>query len=346
MKENNMKGTLRTLVILTIGLFLLAGLSCKQKEQDKAKRYRIAVIPKGTTHVFWKSIHAGAIKAEQELKAAGVEVEIIWKGPLKEDDRESQIRVVEDFVTAGVTGIVIAPLDDTALRVPIKDAVNNGIPVVIIDSDLKSNDYISFVATDNYIGGKKAGEHLAKILGGKGKVIMLRYQEGSASTMNREQGFMDVLKEKFPEIEVVSASQYGGATTESAYQASENLLAPLRKPDGSLTIDGIFTPNESTTFAMLRALEDSKIAGKVKYVGFDSSDRLVQGLQKGYIHGLVLQDPINMGYLGVKTLVAHLQGNKVEKKIDTGSEVATADNMNDEKIKNLLEPDYKKWLKE
>jgi ribose transport system substrate-binding protein len=341
-----MKEILRTLVILVIGLFLCAGLNCKQEEQDKVKKYRIAVIPKGTTHVFWKSIHAGAIKAEQELKEAGVEVEIIWKGPLKEDDRESQIRVVEDFVTAGVTGIVLAPLDDTALRAPVKDAVNNGIPVVIIDSDLKSENHISFVATDNYIGGKKAGEHLAKILGGKGKVIMLRYQEGSASTMNREQGFLDVLKEKFPGIEIVSTSQYGGATTESAYQASENLLAPLRKSDGSLTIDGIFAPNESTTFGMLRALEDSKIAGKVKYVGFDSSDRLVQGLKKGYIHGLVLQDPINMGYLGVKTLVAHLQGKKVEKKIDTGSEVATAENMNEEKIKNLLEPDYRKWLKE
>lgn len=341
-----MKGILKTVVILVIGAILFVGLSCKQKEQGGAKKYRIAVIPKGTTHVFWKSIHAGAIKAEQELKEAGVDVEIIWKGPLKEDDRESQIRVVEDFVTAGVKGIVLAPLDDTALRAPVKDAVNNEIPVVIIDSDLKSEDYVSFVATDNYVGGRKAGEHLAKILGGKGKVIMLRYQEGSASTMKREQGFLDVLKEKFLGIEVVSASQYGGATTESAYQASENLLAPLRKPDGGLTIDGIFAPNESTTFGMLRALEDSGLAGKVKYVGFDSSDRLVQALNKGYIHGLVLQDPINMGYLGVKTLVANLRGEKVEKKIDTGSEVATAENMNEEKIRNLLEPDFKKWLKE
>jgi ribose transport system substrate-binding protein len=342
-----MKGILRIAAVITIAALVSFWISgCKQKEQQGAKKYRIAVIPKGTTHVFWKSIHAGAIKAEQELKEAGVDVEIIWKGPLKEDDRESQIRVVEDFVTAGVSGIVLAPLDDTALRAPVKDAVNNGIPVVIIDSDLKSDDYVSFVATDNYVGGRKAGEHLANILGGKGKVIMLRYQEGSASTMNREQGFLDVLKENFPQIEVVSASQYGGATTESAYQASENLLAPLRKPDGSLTIDGIFTPNESTTFAMLRALEDSKIAGKVKYVGFDSSDRLVQALKQGYIHGLVLQDPINMGYLGVKTLVAHLQGEQVEKKIDTGSEVATAENMNEEKIKNLLEPDFRKWLKE
>lgn len=337
-----MKKVLGIVVLLAV-VFIAVGCKVKEKAKDK---FRIAVIPKGTTHVFWKSIHAGAIKAEQELKAAGVDVETIWKGPLKEDDRESQIRVVEDFVTQGVSGIVLAPLDDTALRSPVRDAVNNDIPVVIIDSGLKSEDYVSFVATDNYIGGRKGGEHLAKTLGGKGKVIMLRYQEGSASTMEREQGFLDVLKEKYPGVEVVSANQYGGATTESAYQASENLLASLRAADGTLMIDGIFCPNESTTFGMLRALQDSGLAGKVKYVGFDSSDRLVEALQKGQIQGLVLQDPINMGYLGVKIMVAHLKGEQVPKRKDTGSVVATPENMNEPDIKNLLEPDYKKWLKE
>ncbi|HCO93515.1 MAG TPA: sugar ABC transporter substrate-binding protein [Phycisphaerales bacterium] len=333
-------------IVLVVLAVVFASAGCKQKTEESADTYRIAVIPKGTTHIFWKSIHAGAVKAAEELKAAGVNVEIIWKGPLKEDDRESQIRVVEDFVTRGVSGIVLAPLDDAALRMPVKDAVDNDIPVVIIDSGLKSDDYTSFVATDNYIGGTKGGERLAEILGGKGKVIMLRYQEGSASTMNREQGFLDILKEKYPDIEVVSANQYGGATTESAYQSSENLLAPLRTADGKLTIDGIFCPNESTAFAMLRALEDSDLAGKVTYVGFDSSDRLVMGLRSGKIQGLVLQDPINMGYLGVKTLMAHLQGQKVEKRIDTGSAVATPENMDDPKMKNLLEPDFKKWLNE
>jgi ribose transport system substrate-binding protein len=339
-----MKKTLGLIVLVTIAVVFIA-VGCKQKEKDKNK-YRIAVIPKATTHVFWKSIHAGAVKAKQELKEAGLDVEVIWKGPLKEDDRESQIRVMEDFITLGVSGIVLAPLDDTALRRPVKDAVNNGIPVVIIDSGLKSEDYVSFVATDNYIGGRKGGERLAEIMGGKGKVIMLRYLEGSASTREREQGFLDVLKEKYPEIEVVSANQYGGATTESAYRASENLLAPLRTADGKLTIDGIFCPNESTAFSMLRALQDSGLAGKVKYVGFDSSERLVQGLARGEIQGLVLQDPINMGYIGVKTMVKHLQGEKVEKRIDTGSVVATPENMNEPDMKRLLEPDFKKWLNE
>lgn len=341
-----MKKVIAVIVLVALAV-VFTSVGCKKKEAEKSTDvYRIAVIPKGTTHIFWKSIHAGALKAQEELKAAGVNVEVIWKGPLKEDDRESQIQVVENFVTQGVTGIVLAPLDDAALRMPVKEAVDSGIPVVIIDSGLKSEDYTSFVATDNYKGGRKGGERLAEILGGKGKVIMLRYQEGSASTMNREQGFLDVLKEKYPDVEVVSANQYGGATTESAYQASENLLAPLRTADGGLTIDGIFCPNESTAFAMLRALEDGGLAGKVKYVGFDSSDRLVQGLQNGEIQGLVLQDPINMGYLGVKTLVAHMQGQKVEKRIDTGSAVATPENMDDPKMKNLLEPDFKKWLNE
>jgi ribose transport system substrate-binding protein len=261
-----MKRALATVLLVAVAI-VFAAIGCKRKEEGEGK-YRIAVIPKGTTHIFWKSIHAGALKAKQELGDSGLEVEIIWKGPLKEDDRESQIRVVEDLITRGVSGIVLAPSDDVALRMPVRDAVNEGIPVVIIDSGLESQDFTSFVATDNYVGGRKGGQRLAGILDGKGKVIMLRVHEGAASSTKREQGFLDVLKEEYPEIEVVSSNRYGGATTESAYIASENLLAPLRKPDGGLTIDGIFCPNESTSFGMLRALEDSGLAGKVDYVGF------------------------------------------------------------------------------
>jgi len=317
-----------------------ATLSCGQKSGDKAGgKLTIAVIPKGTTHEFWKSVHAGAVKASRELG-----VDIIWKGPLKEDNREAQIAVVENFVTGGVGGIVLAPLDDVALRAPVDEAVNAGIPVVIFDSGLKSEKHVSFVATDNRNGGKIGGAHLAKLLGGTGKVVMLRYAEGSASTMNREEGFLDAMKEN-PGLEVVSANQYGGATTETAYKASENLLAPLRSADGTLSIDGIFCVNESTTFGMLRALQDGGYAGKVKFVGFDSSPKLVEALKKGEIDGLVLQNPMNMGYLGVKTIVAHIKGEKVEKRVDTGATLVTKENMVKPEMKELLSPDLDKWLK-
>ena len=202
--------------MLVLGLCQRRG-RCKKRTTDA-----IAVIPKGTTHEFWKSVHAGAEKAGQELG-----VEIIWKGPLKEDDREEQIKVVETFINMRVKGIVLAPLDDTALVPVVTDAIRAGIPVIAIDSSLKTDQIASFVATDNYRGGKLAGEHLAKLLGGKGKVVMLRYAEGSASTAEREQGFLDAIA-AHKEIEVVSANQYGGATTESAFKASENLLRRTR----------------------------------------------------------------------------------------------------------------------
>jgi ribose transport system substrate-binding protein len=235
-------------------------------------------------------------------------------------------------------------LDNVALRPAVNEAGRNKIPVVIIDSSLDSEKFVSFVATDNRAGGVKAGQHLAALLGGKGRVIVLRFLEGSASTEQRVEGFLESLKAS-PGIEVVSSNQRSGSTAEVAYQASENLLAPFRT-GRALKIDGIFCPNEFTVFAMLRALQDGGLAGKVKLVGFDSSDLLVAAMRKGELHGLVLQDPIGMGYQGVKTMVAHLRGEAVPARIDTGATVATPDNMNDPAVKILLEPDYRKWLKE
>jgi len=296
----------------------------------------IAVIPKGTTHEFWQSIRAGAERAGKELGAT-----IIWRGPLREDDRDSQVSEVEGFVSRGVSGIVLAPLDEAALVQPVNDAVARKIPVVIFDSGLKGDNYVSFVATDNLKGGRMGGERLAQSLGGKGKVILLRYAEGHDSTGKREQGFLEAMKAN-PGIEVVSSNQYAGADVEGAYKKAESVLSNYKKPDGSLGIDGIFTANESSSFATLRVLQDNGWAGKVKFVGFDASPNLVKGLRDGGIDGLVVQDPVKMGYEAVKTMVAHLKGQPVEKRIDTGVHVATKENMTAPEIKALLEPDLKR----
>jgi len=310
----------------------LASSACAKKSPDAAAReartLRIAVIPKGTTHEFWKSIHAGAVQAARELG-----VEVIWKGPQKEDDRAQQITVVEDFISRGVDGIVLAPLDDRALVRPVQDAGREKIPVVIIDSGLQGSDYVSYVATDNYKGGVLAARRLGQLLGGKGRIFLIRYQEGSASTVQREAGFYDTVVKEFPGLSLLVQDQYAGATTETAYQLAENLIS--RFPD----VEGVFTPNESSTFGTLRALQESRLAGKVVFVGFDSSPKLIQGLRDGHLKGLVVQNPAKMGYLGVKTMVAYLRGEPVEKVIDTGVVLATADNMDDPAIKSLLSPD-------
>ncbi len=323
-------------VVVVTSLFAACGSSSSPAESGKAT---IAVIPKGTSHVFWQSIHAGAEKAAQEFG-----VEVIWRGPLREDDRASQIAEVEGFITRGVSGIVLAPLDEAALVGPVHDAARAKIPVVIFDSGLKSGDYVSFVATDNRKGGNLAGDGMAKLLPKGGKVVMLRYSEGSASTLEREEGFLEAVG-KHANIQVLSSNQYGGADVEGAYKKAEAMLHGYRRPDGSLDVDGIFTPNESTTLAMLRVLADSGWAGKVRFIGFDSSDTLVKGLSDGHIDGLVLQNPVNMGYLGVKAMVDHLQGRPVEKRIDTGVQLVVRDQMQDPAIKELLQPDLSRWLK-
>jgi ribose transport system substrate-binding protein len=319
-------------------MLVITALLCSCGKQNTTKTTTIAVIPKGTTHEFWKSIHAGAVKASREFK-----VEIIWKGPLREDDRDQQISVMEDFISRGVNGIVLAPLDDIALRAPVANATRANIPVVIIDSDLKSDDYVSFVATDNHLGGVMGGRELGRLLGGKGRVVMLRCLEGSASTTNREQGFLDAMKE-FPGITVVSENQYGGPTVETAYRASENLLGPLKASQGKLTVDGIFTVNESTTFGMLRALQDAGCAGSVLFVGFDSSTKLVEGLRNKHINALVLQNPFRMGYDGVAAVVKHLRGEKLDRRMDTGVTLVTPQNMDQPEMQQLISPDLSPWL--
>jgi len=327
-------------ICILVSCLVLAALGCEKGDgTDSPDKLTIALIPKCTTMEFWKTVNAGGVKAEQELG-----IELLWKGPIKEDDREQQIQVVENFVSRGVDGIVLAPLDNTALRAPVSYATRSGIPVIIIDSAINSDDHISFVATNNYEGGKLAGEHMAKLLGGEGKVVILRYLEGSASTTKRESGFIDAIKEH-PGIRIVVDSQYAGPTTETAYQASENMLAPLTGQDGELTIDGVFCPSETTTFGMLRALQDGGHARKVRFIGFDFSDKLVQALRDGDIDALIIQDPMNMGYLGVKTMIRHLKGETVESRVDTGATVVTKENMDQPEIKNLIDPDLDKWLK-
>jgi ribose transport system substrate-binding protein len=282
---------------------------------------RIAVIPKGTTHEFWKAVHAGAIKAAREM-----DVEIVWKGPLKEDDLKGQIDVVDSFVAQGVSGIVLAPLSDRGLAGPVHNAVAAGIPVVVFDSDLQGSDPMSFVATDNYAAGKMAAEELSRRVGDKGNVVVLRYQEGSASTTHREQGFLDAIK-AHTAITVVSANQYA---------TSENLLAAQKVQAGG--VQGVFAPNESTTFGMLLALRKADLASKVHLVGFDASEKLVAGVRDGTIDALVLQNPVNIGYLAVKSMAEHLRGKPVDKRIDTGARLATRETLDTAEVRELIQP--------
>lgn len=316
----------RILPALVVSLVLVG---CRESSVDSTKSGapRIAVIPKGTTHVFWKSVEVGARRAGQVFG-----VEILWKGPLKESDRAEQIKIVEQFASEGVSGIVLAPLDDAALRRPVQAAMARKIPVVIFDSALKGDagtDFVNYVGTNNRAGGEIAGRELARLLGGKGKVVLLRYQEGSASTTEREEGFLSVVKQSAG-IQMLVENRFGGATASEAQTAALNMLDVLREADG------IFCSNESLTFGMLLALRQNNLAGKAKFVGFDTSPPLIEALKKGELHALVAQNPTKMGYEAVKTLLAHQRGEKVPAVVDSGAALVTAENLESPEMKALL----------
>ncbi len=294
-----------------------------------AGKRQIAVIPKGTAHEFWKSIHAGAAKAAKER-----DVEIIWKGPQVENDTAGQIDTVRNFITKQVDGICLAPNHSEALKDVVDEASESGIPVVVFDSGLAEGaQFLSYVATNNFHGGQLGAQQLAKAIGEKGDVILMRYRAGSESTEQREEGFLDGIKQ-YPNINVVSSDQYGEATTQSALEKSQNLLQKYGD-----SIQGVFAVNESNCNGMLEALENSGHAGKIKFVAFDPSEKLVTGLKEGHVHGIVLQDPVGMGYHAVNAMVDHLEGKDVPKEVPTGEYVATQENIDSADSQRLLKPE-------
>jgi ribose transport system substrate-binding protein len=282
------------------------------------------VVPKAQAHVYWQAVHAGAAAAAQE---AGIEID--WNGPATETDYTRQITIVDDFINRGVDGIELAPSEREALVPVIRRARQANIPVTIIDSGANTEDYLSFVATDNYGGGALAAHRLAEILGKHGEVAVITLLPGAASTMAREHGFKDTLAKEFPQIKIV-AFQYGMSDRSRSLSVSEDILT------AHPALAGIFASAEPATIGADQALKERGLAGKVKLVGFDSSPSLVDDIRAGIIDSLVVQQPFQIGYLGLKILIDYRAGRNPPKHIDLPPTLVTRDNLNDPKIQKLL----------
>jgi len=296
---------------------------------DSGKTLHLAFIPKGMQNVYWKSVEKGMKDAEADAQKAGVKVDIEWNGPPNEGDRAAEIALMENYIAQKLDGIILCPMEFDALVAPSQKARQAGIPLVIVDSPLNYKDIVAFVGTGNKAAGGMAAAELAKELGDKGNVIMMRFLPGSASTNEREVGFLDEMQ-KHPNINLVSTDNYAGDDREKAFDKAQNLLNAYKN------VDGIFTPNEPSTGGMLLALEKAGLAGKVKFVGFDGGKMNMDGLAAGHIQALVLQDPYQMGYKGVTTMLDFLAGKKVDANVDTGTHLLTKDNQNTPEIQTLL----------
>jgi ribose transport system substrate-binding protein len=332
---------------LAVVAFLLGG--CNRPNTNV--KYRIAVIPKGLTHEFWQSIHRGAARAAEDLTAEGIVTDINWDGPQKENEGREQINLVNLKVGTGIQGLVLAPQDSNRMFDCVVDVVDKGIPVVIIDSGLdperlkqRPDLIVKYVATNNYNGGRLAAQRLLQVLDKNGKtdphLVLLRYAVGSESTEQREQGFLDFIEEQKKtgkSITLLSWDQYAGATVNEAEKNAGPLL--LRYKD---KLDGLFTVNESSSVGALNALRSQGLNGKVRFVTFDASEPILQAIREGDIDGTIVQDPYRMGYLGVWTLVKHLEGYDLRAggtNLGTGEYVVTKDNLDSEATRQLFDPE-------
>lgn len=314
-----------------IGLAIVGALvfpACRQRQ-----RPLIAVIPKGQAHIFWQTVHAGAAAAAKE---AGVDID--WNGPATESDFSRQIAITDDFINRHVDGILLAPTDQEALVPAIRRAKQAGIPLTIFDSGAHTEEYVSFVSTDNYGGGVMSARRLAEILNRRGNVAMIAVIPGGASTLAREQGFKDTLQKEFPDLKLV-AWQYGMSDRARSLAVTEDILT------ANPNLDGIFASNESSTIGAVQAAKERGLSGKIKIVGFDTSPSLVDDLRNGVIDSLVIQDPFEIGYQGLRTLLDFRAGRTPPKRIDLPPVLVTRANLDDPKIQKLLNPDIARYLK-
>jgi ribose transport system substrate-binding protein len=309
-------------ILVAVAALLLLAPSCKR--QSAGGKRVIAVIPKGVSHFFWQSVHAGADAVAKEFN-----VEVVWKGPAQETDYAGQINIVEDAINRRVDGICVAPSHREALVPIVERAQREGIPVTIFDSGIGTENYTSYVATDNRQGGRIAAERLAEKLAGKGKIAILGVKAGSVSTDEREEGFQEVIKQKYPGIEIV-AFQYGEADRARSLDRAADILT------AHSDLNGFFASNESSSVGVVQAIKQKGMGGKILLVGFDSSPNLIDDLKSGAIDSLVLQNPFKMGYEAVKSMVEKLNGQTPPRQVDTGVKLLTRDNLDTPEMQQLL----------
>jgi ribose transport system substrate-binding protein len=290
----------------------------------------IAVIPKGRTHLFWQSVHAGAVKAGREA-----DIEVVWNGPSTEMDFNGQLQIVESAINRRVDAIVLAPIDKRAMVGVVERAASQKIPVVIFDSGVDTEQFVSQVATDNYAAGQLAAERMGTILNGKGKVAIVAVQVGAASTMAREQGFEEKIKSAYKGIEIVD-KRYGDADFAKSLRAAENILTA--HPD----LTGMFASNESSTVGAAQAVKQR--GSKLKLVGFDSGPTLEADLRAGVIDSLVVQHPFEMGYRSVQAALKAIAGEQVTKINNLPPRLVTREDLDKPDVKEQLNPDLKKYL--
>ncbi|WP_216855534.1 substrate-binding domain-containing protein [Paenibacillus alba] len=307
-------------ILVTTAYFLLS-------KGIESKNRPLILIPKTTNpHVeFWRVLNQGASTAAKEYNT---ELKVI--GTPSESDIDEQIKLVETLIAEKPKAIILAATDYNRLVPTAQKILNAGITLITVDSGLEGGMSASFIATDNYVAGRKAVETMKNYVQGPANYAIVSFVKTSKTQMDRENGVRDHLQ-KDPSVQILD-TLYSNGSEEKAYEQTKELLA--KHSD----IRGIFGLNEVSTIGAARALKELDPERKIKLIGFDSSMNEIAFLEAGILQATVVQKPFNMGYLAVKTAIQASEGHKVSTTMDTGSEVITKDNMYTSENQKLLFP--------
>jgi len=309
---------------LGVGLVTLFA-ACRRSSQKI-----IGVVPKAVSHLFFVSVHAGVDQAAHDFH-----VNTLWNGPDNETDYTRQIEIVDAMVARRVDALAISATDERALVAPLERAIRAGIPVTVFDSAVAIENYVSFIATDNYGAGCTAARTLARLIGDKGSVGMVMQKPGGTSTVLRERAFEDTVAKEFPGVRIV-ARQYGMADAARSRAAAENILTA--HPD----LAGLFASSEAASIGSIQAARSRNRAGILKLVTFDFSQTHVEALRDGTIDVMLVQDPFRIGYEAVKSLAIKLSGQTPAHRLDLPVRSIVKADLEKPEIRALLSPD---WMK-
>lgn len=310
------------IVGVSIGILIFIGYSSYQSSKKPDK---IVLVSKSiqSEYVFWETIRMGA-----QLAAKEEEIPFEYVGPLEEKDVDKQVEIMNSKIEEGANIILLAAADKERLALSVENAKKKGITLVSVDSSVVGQTEI--VATDNVAAAQELTHYLLESINNEGEVIMLNFVQGASTANEREQGYDLVMagQAKVKQLPTV----YTEGTTESAYKKAKEIIKQYPN------LKGLVGANQYMTEGICLAIEELGLSKKIKVVGFDSSNVIIEALEKGIIEAILVQKPFNMGYLGVKVAVDLFDGKKVEQDTDTGYKLITADTLYDTENQKLLYP--------
>ncbi|MGQ9815330.1 MAG: ABC transporter substrate-binding protein [Candidatus Roseilinea sp.] len=292
--------------------------------QPAGGRPYIPVISKGFQHQFWQAVKLGSEKAAKDFN-----VDITFEGPESEAQVDKQIEMLQTAIDKKPAAICLAALDSKAVIPLLEKAQAANIPVIGFDSGVDSDIPVATAATDNIAAAAYAADKMAELIGGEGEVAVIVHDQTSRTGIDRRDGFVNRIKEKYPNIKIVDV-QYGGGD----HLKSTDLAKAIIQAHPNLK--GFFGANEGSAIGVLNAVTEMKMENKIVVIGYDAGKQQKDAVRSGVMAGAITQDPIGIGYKCVEAAVKVIRGEKVDKNIDTGFKWYDKTNIDAEDIKPLL----------